>query len=225
MNWIIWEYEYGNDNIFKQIERFIFRNISFWFLDFPKNCCKQRTLRLNEPLNTCTANEICRVYAFPILFRENRFVRWKRSIVSRNMAIIRRCFRILLGNKRPRARAQMHGYTVYQFAIQSSRSLECSLKLFHPNLVFTSFAQFRMDVYTYMYIFTIYACVYVPVHIYIYISVSNFSFPEESAYPPRKETRLPRNRDSSSPWSRLRWDVENKRMNGIEMEGRYTQSN
>jgi len=66
-------------------------------------------------------------------------------------------------------RAQMHGYTVYQFAIQSSRSLECSLKLFHPNLVFTSFAQFRMDVYTYMYIFTIYVCVYVSVHIYIYI--------------------------------------------------------
>jgi hypothetical protein len=36
-------------------------------------------------------------------------------------------------------------YTVYQFAIQSSRSLECSLKLLHPNLVLASFAQFRMN--------------------------------------------------------------------------------
>lgn len=60
--------------------------------------------------------------------------------------------------------------------------------------------------------------------IYTYTCVSNFSFPEESAYPPRKETWLLCNRDSSSPWFRLRWDAENKRTNGIEMEGRYIQS-
>lgn len=62
-----------------------------------------------------------------------------------------------------RARAQMHGYTVYQFAIQSSRSLECSLKLFHPNLVFTNFAQFRECVYA------VCVCVRARAHTHIYI--------------------------------------------------------
>lgn len=176
-------------------------------------------LRLNDPLNTCTANEICRVYAFPIPFHENRFVRWKRSIVSRNMAIIRRCFRILLGNKRPRARANARLYRLpICYSIKQITGMQFKVVPSQSRL-----HEFRAISHGCTYIcIHIRVCVYLCV--YTYTCVSNFSFPEESAYPPRKETWLLCNQDSSSSWSRLRWDAENKRTNGIEMEGRYIQS-
>lgn len=80
-----------------------------------------------------------------------------------------------------------------------------------------SFAQFRIDAYMYKFL---YVCIYTCTH----TSVSNFSFPEESAYPPRKETRgLPCNRDSS-PWSHPQRDAANKRTSSIEMERRYIRS-
>lgn len=171
------------------------------FFDFLKNVnfCRQRTSGLNDSLNTYIANEICRVYAFPIpkSFRE-------MEKIDRNAQ--HGDYPTLLSYSPRKQAAASARYTVYQFAIQSSRSLECSLKLLHPNLVFTSFAQFRMNPYMRVYI---HACTYICTNKYIYTHthiciytlarrytfVSNFSFPEESAYPLRTRTGLPRNRE------------------------------
>lgn len=118
-------------------------------------------------------------------------------------------------------RARARAYTVYQFAIQSSRSLECSLKLFHPNLVFTSFAQFRMGVCLHAYTWVCARARYAYIHIH--------AFPI-SLFRKSPLIHLARKRGCCATEIRrlrglvVRWDAENKRTNGIEMEGRYIQS-
>lgn len=115
------------------------------------NFCKQQTLRLNDPFNTYVANEICQVYAFPISKSFREMEKIDRNVQHGDYSTL------FSYSPRKQAAASVR-YIVYQFAIQSSRSLECSLKLFHPNLVFASFAQFRMEAYTYIYA---YMCIYI----------------------------------------------------------------
>lgn len=135
------------------------------FYDIPQNMnfCRQQTLRLNDPFNTYVGNEICQVYAFPISKSFRQMEKIDRNVQHGDYLTL------LSYSPRKQAAASVR-YIVYQFAIQSSRSLECSLKLFHPNLVFASFAQFRMEVYTYISIYmSACTCTCVCMCIYIYI--------------------------------------------------------
>lgn len=111
-------------------------------------------LRLNDPFNTYVTNEICQVYAFPISKSFREMEKIDRNVQHGDYSTL------FSYSPRKQAAASVR-YIVYQFAIQSSRSLECSLKLFHPNLVFASFAQFRVKAYTCIYA---YMCIHIHIH-------------------------------------------------------------
>jgi len=98
---------------------------------------------------------------------QNRFVRWKRSIASRSMAITRRCFRILVGNKRPRMHVIPSTNLLFnqadhrmQFKVVPSQSRLHEFRTISHGCI-------------YIYIYNIYARVCVCIHIYSF-SISLF---------------------------------------------------